>query len=265
MTAMLAQNRRLEVLSSNVANLETAGYKQDNVMTRSFREMMIHRMNDTNDPSIFPSHVPIFHQNPPYVGPHSTGIHIDQIYIDFSQGPIEDTGRSTDFALAGDGFFVVETEAGERYTRSGFFHIDADGFLVTAAGEYILGDGGRIYLATENFVIDVDGAISIPGRVENGVYIDTVFIDNLRLVQFEDNAALRKQGANLYFLFDETIEAFPAEGVQVRQFALEMANIDMAGETTKMMEIFRAYELNQRFLRLLDENLGRAVNDIGRI
>jgi flagellar basal-body rod protein FlgG len=253
-TAMIAQNRNFEVISNNIANFETPGFKQDQMVTRSFKDMMIHRLYDVDDPSFLPR-IPFMNGRPPFVGPHNTGIHIDQIYIDFAQGPLEDTFRSTDVALIGDGFFTIETPNGERYTRTGVFYVDAEGFLTTADGDYVLGQSGRVYLATEHFRIDPDG----------NIFIGSDYIDTLNLVQFEDNGVLRKQGGNLFYIFDEDIQPLPAEGTQVRQFALEGSNIDMVRESVRMLEVYRAYELNQRFLRLLDENLGRAVNDIGRI
>jgi flagellar basal-body rod protein FlgG len=254
-TAMIAQNRRFEVISNNVANFETPGYKQDQMVTRSFRDMMIHRLYDADDPSVF-ARIPMMSGGrPPYVGPHNTGIHIDRIFIDFSQGSLEDTFRVTDFALIGDGFFSIETPDGTRFTRNGVFYVDQEGFLTTADGGYVLGQGGRIHLVTENFRIDPDG----------NIFIGEDYIDTLALVRFEDNNVLRKQGGNLFYIFDEDIQPFPAEGLAVRQFALEVANIDLVGESVRMLEVYRSYELNQRFLRLLDENLGRAVNDIGRI
>jgi len=253
-TAMIAQNRRFEIISNNIANFETPGFKQDQMITRSFRDMMIHRLYDVEDPSIIPRHR-FPDSGPPYVGPHNTGIHIDKIIIDFTQGSLEDTFRSTDFALIGDGFFAIETPDGERYTRTGVFYVDVEGFLTTADGDYVLGQNGRIHLATENFRVDPNG------NVFNG----EEYVDTMNLVQFEDNAVLRKQGGNLFYIYDDDIQPAPAQGLRVRQFTLETSNIDMAAESVRMLEVYRAYELNQRFLRLLDENLGRAVNDIGRI
>lgn len=275
-TAMLAQNRRMDVITNNIVNVETTGYKSDTMVTQSFRDMMISRLND---PSAYEYS---------YVGPHNTGIHIDTIKTHFTQGPLQETLHPNDLAIEGDAFFVVEYtpetliqptaedradpdyepeyEEGEleyRYTRTGSFNIDAEGFLVTPDGYYVQGQDGRIQIGSSDFTVASDGTITVDGEE----------IDKLRLVRFEDNSVLRKAGENLYTVAPltdedgEPLDILEPEDVEatVRQGFLEGSNVDAGRETVKMMETYRAYEINQRILRIVDESLGRAVNDIARI
>jgi len=252
-TAMLAQMRRMDVITNNLVNVETRGYKSETLVTRSFRDMLISRLND---PSIYKYDS---------VGAHNTGIHVDQKYVSFSQGGIEPTDSPLDFALIDDGFFCIDytTEDDEdevvRYTRNGAFNIDADGYLVTGDGHRVLGEGGHIEIGSTDITVDINGIIYDAEGDE---------IDRLYIVRFEDNSILRKEGSNMYYVYNEDPEE-PYEpeqvNVGVRQKAVEMANVDTAREMVQMMQVYRSFEINQRVLRMIDESLGRAVNDIARI
>jgi flagellar basal-body rod protein FlgG len=263
---MLAQSRRMDVITNNLTNVETTGFKQDTMTTRSFQDMLISRIYD---PSVYQ-----YSQ----VGPLNLGIHVDQVYTDFISGSFEETRHPSDMAIVGEGFFVVdwyprglgedddafyEAEPQERYTRAGNFAIDGDGNLVTPAGFYVHGEGGTpINIGTYDFVVDRDGTIRVGDEV----------IDRLRIVTFEDPRALRKQGDTLYSVYgtyDEWGDFEPAiepEDIEpdIRQGFLEASNVDIARETVRMMETHRAYEINQRVINMFDETLRISVNDIAR-
>jgi flagellar basal-body rod protein FlgG len=252
-TAMISQMRRMDVLTNNLVNVETRGYKSETLVTRSFRDLMISRLND---PSIYK-----FDR----VGPHSTGIHVDQKFVSFVQGGLEPTDSPMDFALVGDGFFCIDYTTEDdfdeviRYTRNGAFNIDAEGFLVTGDGHRVLGEGGHIEVGNSEFRVDIDGVIYDANEE---------VIDRLYIVRFEDNSILRKEGSNMFSVFNANPEE-PYEPEQViigvRQFCLEMSNVDTAREVVMMMQVYRSYEINQRVVRMIDESLGRAVNDIARL
>jgi flagellar basal-body rod protein FlgG len=261
---MLAQSRRMDVITNNLTNVETAGFKQDVMTTRSFRDMLISRISD---PSVYQYR---------HVGPHNLGVHVDQVFTDFITGSFEETRHPSDMAIVGEGFFVVswvpkgldedameEIEPEERYTRAGNFAIDAEGNLVTPNGYYVHGEGGApIHIGTYDFIVDRDGTIRVGEEV----------IDRLRIVTFEDPRVLRKQGGTLYTVFgryDEWGEFEPAaepEEIEpeIRQYFLESSNVDLARETVRMMETHRAYELNQRIINMFDETLRISVNEIAR-
>jgi flagellar basal-body rod protein FlgG len=240
---MLTQSRRMDVITNNLTNAETKGFRSDTLVSQSFRDMLISRVSD---PSVFDSDS---------VGTHNTGIHIDRVYTSFVQGALEESGLSTDFALAGDGFFVVETPDGERYTRAGSFTVDADGALVTPLGQKVLGADGPLLVGAGEFTVASDGTVEADGRL----------IGRLRTVTFPDNGLLRKEGDNLFFNLEPAANPPADTAVEVRQGYLENANVDTAREMVDMLNVYRSYEINQRVLRMIDDSLGRAVNDIASV
>ena len=241
-TGMLLQRRLMENITNNIANADTTGYKKEHLVSHSFDDVMIERIKDTN----------VVGQRR-LVGPLDWGTQIDQLYINFDSGSLEGTERSTDLALIGDVFFVMQTQDGERYTRSGAFYIDELGFLVDGEGNYLLGENGRINVGGMNFTVDALG----------GVWVGEEYADRIRVVSFADNESLRKQGSNLYFSL-EAPEAATKEHRMMQGF-LETSNVDIGREMVDMLTVFRTYETNQRMLTMIDETVGKAVNEIGRL
>lgn len=239
-TGMQTQKNRMDVVTNNLANASTTGYKEDNLITRSFQDMLVERMGD---PAI------VGRSNE--VGTLNNGTHIDEIMTSFAGGSLGETSENTDLALLGDGFFAVQTPDGERYTRAGNFSISADGYLTTAEGFAVLGQNGPIQVGSSSFTVGGNGTVnSARGK------------DQLRVVSFADNQGLRKEGSNLYSNYNTTMTG--DSGAQVRQGYLESSNVDLTSQVTDMITIQRNYELNQRVVRIMDERLGRAVNDIAK-
>lgn len=241
-TGMIHQRQRLDTVSNNVANLNTTGFRMDRVVTRSFDDELLLRMQ----PAML---------NPrSMIGILRHGVYSEEVVTSFEQGSLQSTGRNSDLALQGAGFFVVMSELGERYTRDGSFTVDATGTLTTAEGLQLQGERGAIVVGDGEFFVDAQGAVFSGGE----------FIDRLRVVDFPDLTALRKAGDNL-FENPDAANAPVDSAVMVRQGFLEGSNVDVAREVTNMMEIFRRYESSQQILRMMDETLGRTVNDLGRI
>jgi len=237
-TGMMVQRNRMDVLTNNIVNIETTGYKKDTLLTMPFDEVMLQRKNDPN--------VNIYGGN--LVGPYSFGTHVDELVTNFSQGSLEQTGRTTDLAIAGEGFFVIETPAGERYTRAGNFAVDSEGYLVTGDGNYVLGENGRIYVGSTDFTVSADGTIT--GELAEP--------NRLRIVTFEDAGVLRKEGSTLYSVYGGA-QPVEAQGYSVKQGMQESSNVDAASEMVEMISLYRKYEANQRALKMNDETLGMAV------
>ena len=240
-TGMLVQKNKMNVVVNNIANIETTGYKKDRLLSSSFKDMLIAR---TGSPSAGGSFTAVGLQN--------TGVHIDDVYTDYTQGDLEQTDNNTDMALQGDGYFVIMTNNGLRYTRDGSFTVNSNGYLVTSDGNYVMGTGGSIYLGTNDFKVDANGNISVDGKG----------MSSLRIAAFTDNSTLKKVGNNLY---TATQAAITPVGTTVKQGSLESSNVDVADEMTQMMQINRAYDTNQRVIKMLDETLGKAVNDVGKL
>lgn len=241
-TGMLVQRDKMEVLANNLTNVETTAYKSDSLISSTFGDMMIERLND---PKVVSAKA--------LVGALGTGTHIEEVYTSFEQGGVERTDRACDFALEGDGFFVISTPAGDRYTRDGSFSVNSAGYLVTSEGQYVRGSGGRIYVGGDGFTADKQG----------NIYLDGVLSDRLRIVTFEDLSVLRKEGSNLYY----SISGGPiaATDTTVVQGSLEGSNVDIAEEITRLLSVSNAYQINQRVLNMMDKSLEKAVNEVGRI
>ena len=242
-TGMLAQRDRMDVLANNLTNVETTGYKSDTLITGSFRDMMIERLND---PGAGTNRT---------VGALGTGTHIDRVVTTFEQGSVEQTNRPLDFALNGDGFFVIDTPQGERYTRDGSFAVNSGGYLVTSEGWDVRGENGRIQVGSDDFTVDGTG---------NVTNADGESIAKLRIVSFDDFAGLRKEGGNLYVNAGAgAVRNIPE--TMVIQYSLEASNVDVAEEMTRMLTVSRAYQTNQRVFGMLDSSLEKAVNEVGRV
>ena len=246
-TGMLIQRRKMETITNNIVNAETTAYKKEFFTSHTFDEVLAIRINDRRDGLTHWRH----HNRP--VGPLVLGTQPDQLYIDFTMGALEGTERPADFALIGDAFFVVQTPGGERFTKTGAFYLDSEAFLVDGEGNFLLGQNGPINVRGLNFRVDQGG----------GVWVEEEFIDTIRVVSFEDNESLRRQGSNLYFSLEEPLAA--PNPYTIAQGFLEMSNVDVGREMVDMLAMFRAYETNQRILTMIDETVGRAVNDIGRL
>ena len=249
-TGMMLQRRQMEIITNNIANADTTGYKKEYLVSHSFDAVLIRRINDLRDPHILGMRQ---YDRAPGVGPLNLGTQVDQLYINFADGSLDGTERSTDLALVGDAFFVMQTPEGERYSRTGAFYVDQLGYLVDGEGNFLLGENGPIYVGGLNFTVDQIG----------GVRVDNEYIDRIRTVSFADNGTLRKQGSNLYF-------SLAAPQAVTNQYAiaqgfLETSNVEIGREMVDMLSVFRTYETNQRMLTMIDETVGKAVNEIGRL
>jgi len=233
----------METITNNITNAETTGYKKEYNIAHSFDEVLTRRINDT------PPRRPLDHR----VGPLNLGTQVDHLYIDFAQGALEGTERPNDFALIGDAFFVIQTDNGEVYTKAGHFFLDDQGYLIDGEGNYLLGNNGPIYVGGLNFRVDSSG----------NVFTEEGLSDTIRVVSFEDNQTLRRQGSNYYFA---TVPPQAAPNpYTIAQGFLEMSNIDIGREMVDMLVMYRIYETNQRMVTMMDEITGKAVNEIGRL
>lgn len=269
-TGMIAQQRRTEMLTNNLANASTPGYKADQSSLRAFPEMLISHFGETDIPMKNGLTLPTSQT----VGQLNTGVYMQETIPAFAQGSLKETDNNTDIALidvvmpANEGnrgnatvLFSVSNSNGEtRYTRNGNFTLDQQGFLTTPAGHYVLDtNGAPIQLESEQFTIQPDGAI-----VQNGNAVGTIGI-----AYAENSLALAKEGDGLFRLEDggELPSAFTANGVQfaIEQGMLEQSNVDTGRTMTEMMTAYRAFEANQKVLQAYDRSLEKAVNEIGKV
>ncbi len=216
-----AQQMMLDVAAANIANLSTPGFKKDTgVFEVVFDDRLKAFVNDR-----------------------------DVHKVDLSQGPLRRTENPFDVAIDGEGFFVVSTPAGERYTRYGAFTMGKGGVLTTADGFEVLGEGGKIVLSGGKLTIDKEG----------NVFEDGVNIDRLRVVSFPANAEIVKEG----LLFGTTVP--PLKGrpaMEIRQGYLEESNVDPVREMVSIIETYRRYEGQMKLLQAMDEATGRVIKEV---
>ena len=250
-TGLITGEAKQSVVTNNLANSNTTGFKSDNLSIKKFDDVLIQNydklVNGVNTKST--------------IGSLSMGSEIDDLNTYFTQGIVETTDKSTDFAIEGNGFFTVQMDNGienkNYYTRSGNFHIDGSGHLVTDSGDKVLGENKLtnanepIFVGDGMMVSDKNGNISVNG--ENKYKLNTV--------DFDDYKDMKKIGDNLF----EATNPIQNANVTVRQNALEKSNVNVTSEIVNMMTIMRNFESNQKVIQAIDETLGKAVNEVGTV
>ena len=212
--------RQLDVVANNIANVNTAGFKADSSL---FEEYLMPGAHEDN-----------------FVGRDRRVSYVQDrgTFHDFKQGTSEQTNNPLDVAVTGDGFLVVQTAAGERYTRDGGMQINSQGQLVTTAGNPVLGTAGPIVFQPTDHDINVspDGTITV---LEGSGHADALR-GKLRLVSFADAQKLLKEGANLYSAGEGGAAQADTKS-QVQQGYIEKSNVNSVVEMSRMIEVTRAY------------------------
>jgi len=270
-SGMMVTMEELNTVANNLANVNTDGYKRETSVSKAFPELLIRRVNDDGQVS-FPLGS---YDLAPVVGKLGTGVEFNESYIRFEQGSLLETGNEFDLALEGNGFFTVYTDAGERYTRNGNFKIDNEGYLTDSHGNKVLGERGFIRINQNNFQIDKKGNVYINADYGPEDFVDKagnewknmVLIDRLKIVDFPERRYLEKEGHTLYREGKFSGPAFIIEEGKrpdVHQGFLEKSNVEPVIEMTRMIEINRLYEANQKVIQTADETLSRVINQVGR-
>ena len=239
-SGMLTQNRGLSVLSNNLTNVSTPGYKKDTMTSTTFQQELMYRnavMSGTSQQigSINMVKVP------------------QQTITDFSAGNIKPTGGNLDFAITGNGFFKVETENGIAYTRNGSFYVDEEGCLALKGAGKVQGTGGEIFLESDSIFTNGAGSIYDSQGEE---------IDQLEIVDFEDYTSLVKQPNGLFTTDAEEIEV---ETPSVMNQTLEISNSDTIKEMQNMMTAQRSLQSASQVLKMYDMIMAKATTEIGRV
>ncbi len=271
-SGMIAQMGRIDVLSNNLANVNTPSYKRDTPILKAFPEMLMRRINDDGVRTIPSGSYDLM----PVIGKLGTGVEVNEVYTRFTQGAFKQTQNDFDLALEGEGFFSVQTDEGERYTRNGSFLIDKDGFLVTKNGYKVLGENGPIQIKKNNFMVDEDGNVfenseysNDPMRLvsmEENEWNQTVLLDRLKVVNFPKLRYVKKVGESIYRETEYSEKAYIIENTRpkVRQGFLEASNVNPVIEMVNLIEVHRNYEANQKIIQAHDAALGKVINEVGR-
>jgi len=237
LSQQMATNRAMEVIANNLANLSTPAFKRESVQ---FEEYVVPvqateaEQGDTVNVSF---------------------VYDRGVARDLSEGRFDPTGSTLDMAIAGSGFFVVQTPAGERYTRNGHFKLDDQGRVVTDDGFQVQSDAGAITLQAQDGELRVgpDGSLST----------DLQLLGKIRVVTFADERALKKSGASLYDAGGQTAQT--AQQPRVHQGMVEKSNVEPMIEISRMIEIMRAYQTSADLTKSGEDLLKQAIEKIGNI
>jgi len=220
--------REMGVVANNIANASTTGFRREGV--------------------VFSEYVAALGQDPSLSMAHASGRHVD-----LSQSTLSQTGGQFDFAIQGEGFFLIETPQGQHLTRAGTFTPSAEGELVTPDGHRLLDAGGApIFVPPDakSVAMASDGTLSTGGQP----------IAQVGLWQPADPLSLRHQAGTMFSA--DAVE--PAEGATVLQGMLEDSNVEPVSEIARMITVQRAYELGQKFLDSEDGRVCGVIQALGR-
>jgi flagellar basal-body rod protein FlgF len=228
----IAQERRIDMLTENLANIQTAGYKRQKPL---FKSVLSHAVQ----------------------GGAGKG-KSDQVFtkmagsfFDWKSGSLKPTGNPLDLALAGDGFFAVKAlKGGTEYTRNGNFILNAQRELTTRDGALVLGEAGPIQLPVGKVTVNETGEVQVDGAQ----------VDTLRVMQFKNFTSTVQIGER----YATKGGVIPATGTVITQGTLEESNVNAVEELVQMVELHRNYEAALKVIQTMDETAQKAANEIGR-
>jgi flagellar basal-body rod protein FlgG len=231
---LIAQGLRLKALAANLANVDSPGYRQDQLTEQSFDDIFLARLDQVSQ----------------QVGTLSLGTEMSAPIVDLSQGPLESTGRGLDLAISGPGLFAVQSPGGVEYTRRGAFHQDASGRLVSLEGWSVLGQRGPI-AANGPLSVTSTGDVVAGGRI----------IDRLQIANLPAGAALSRRDGT--YVVPEATDT-PVGTVatpQVMAGYLEGSNVDLTSTMTDLLAATRSYQAAQQALTSQDTALSHLIDE----
>jgi len=271
---MAAQQVRLDAIANNLANVDTDGYKRDVAVHKAFAQLLLRRMDD--DGVVL--HALGSGDYAPMIGKLGTGVETNELFTEFEQGALKGTDSDFDIALDGKGWLCIQTPYGERYTRNGSFILGKEGYLETKEGYPVLGENGPIYVKANNFQVDKDGRVwvnadyledpeALVGREDNE-WANPMLLDRLKIVDFELDRFIAKQGSSMWKDTELSGPARVMEGEArptVLQGFTEASNVNPITEMVRMIEVNRAYEANQKSIQTEDASLGKLINEVAKL
>jgi flagellar basal-body rod protein FlgG len=250
-TGMLAQQMNVEVISNNIANVNTTGFKRQRAEFQDllYQDLLRAGTNSSDTGTVVPSGIQI-----------GLGVKPAAVYRITEQGNITITGNDLDMAISGKGYFPVEMPSGDTgFTRAGSFARSADGDLVTANG-YIVQPGITIPTNAVGISVNAQGEVSATIQGQTAPQV----VGQLQLATFANEAGLRAIGDNLFL--ETTASGLATLGDPgaggfgtIQQGALETSNVNVVAEITNLITAQRAYEMNSRVIQASDEMLSSVV------
>lgn len=249
-TGMINEQNRMDVLTNNLANASTTGFKKEGSTSQAFKDVLAYKIKDTTD----------YPHLPKNIGGLNLGVKIGENYTDYSQGAFRYTENPFDVALAGKGFFMVQfadKDGGNsvKYTRDGSFTLNKNGYLVTKDGDYVLDARQRRIRLNPN----KDAVIDSYGRIQQG----GVTVATIGITDFEDYNYLEHYGENYYQPVKGAKQTAP--DAVIRSGYLEASNVQVVSEMVEMISVSRQYESNQKLIQTIDSTLEIASNRLGKV
>ena len=253
-TGMINQQNRLDVLTNNLANSATNGFKKEGSTSQAFDDMLAIKIKDTSAMGLSRR-----------LGDVSLGVKIGECYTDYGQGSFRVTDNVYDLAIDGDGFFATNKAGATsvKYTREGAFTVNREGYLMTTDGDYVLNQAAaQAGNPGQAGYIRVDPNVELKVDENGNLYQNNAMVGQVGVVDFADYNFLSKYGENMYDLVEGG--QVQATDARVIQGTLEMSNVNVISEMVEMITISRAYETNQKIIQSIDGTLEKAVNNIGK-
>lgn len=276
-SGLISQQRRHDTITNNIANIETAGYKQNTTPLRSFNEMLL-SMTGVNG------------QERKNIGTWTGNVFAEESLTYHLQGDVTETSNRNDFAIISnimvDGlvfdqsgkargengevvfqpqaYFTVQNAQGEtRYTRGGQFSVTSDGYLTTSTGHFVLGTNNEPIMlpagvSLNDLVLTNDRRLVTSAGTDTGLQLLISRIDNPNDLVREGDGVFRLEGGNATPITND-------DAVEVRQGYIENSNVDILQASVDMMAAFRAYEANQKVIQFYDGTLQKTANEIGKV
>ncbi len=266
-TGMLNEQHRMDVLTNNLANANTNGYKKEGATSQSFSDHLALKIKDYTD-------APFTARGLGIINP---GVKIGEGYTDWTEGPMKETSNTLDMAIGGRGFFGIEytnkavnierDTAGEQsimYTRDGNFTMTSEGVLVTQDGDFVLTQDGEHIELDPNLAIQVSTTGEI---IQDGQVVAQVGIFDFEATVYPDGRisydTLEHYGENMFVRTDDTVDLEPTGKIYAG--FLEQSNVSVVDEMVQMIAVQRNYDTNQKMITTVDDTLDIAVNQLGRL
>ncbi len=256
-SGMITEGRRLDVISNNMANVATYGFKADRFISSTFDEVMWSRVGNKN-------------KNYEDIGEQSYITAPSELVTDWTSGSFDETGMPLDFAIEGDGYFAIQTEDGIRYTRAGSFTLDNDTYLCFSDKGRVLDMNGQpIQLQTDKLLVDSAGNIftkrsNLPGNAQNvNAQNENVLLGRIGVYAFPQGTELEKDLEGFINAADGA-QPQPTNNVRVIHGMVERSNVDLVREMTEMISAERAYQSAAELTKIYDQVMNRATTEVGR-
>ncbi|HET6674113.1 MAG TPA: flagellar basal-body rod protein FlgF [Nitrospiraceae bacterium] len=247
LSGALAEERQLQVFANNLANVNTAGFKQDE---QAFRTVL-GRAGHAPAASLAAAGLAQTIMTKPAGSAERVFVQPHALATSFEAGRIRITGNPLDLAVDGNGFFEVKTPQGPRYTRSGMFSLDNKRRLVSNLGYPVMGTKGEIKIPPGNIQINNEGVIQVDGNQ----------VATLKVVEFAPGQMPQKHMEGLFSGGKPKTASHP----RVQSGHIEESNVNALSEMVKMIQGMRSYESAQKLMQTLDQMTETAIRDVGRV